>query len=193
MIMPTRSKVPPTNRRARRCAAFTLIELLIVIAILGLLVVAFLPDLVGAKQHAAEVTTQANLTRLGNGCESIERRNGFYPPDDFVDPAGKLQFKADNGVNTGIESLVAFLSQSAADGADLTDLGPKLTNTDKDENGAPLPLLGGRTDRPEVADEWLTPLAYFAKGSLAADKPQVVAPGGDDAQRLTAKPRRGAD
>ena len=102
------------------------------------------------------------MSRLAKGCETFARKRGYYPPDNFVDPEGKYKFKGDNGVNTGIESLVAFLSQSLASGADLSDLGEQLTNTDGDDNGAVLPLLS-RKGRVELADAWGMPLVYFSR------------------------------
>ena len=173
---------------------FTLIELLIVIAILGVLAAAFLPDLLGAKEAANEQTTLVNLQRLSEGCENFERKHGFYPPDDFHDPEGKLQLKSDNGTNTGIESLVAFLSQSLQDGQDLSDLAGRLVNTDGDTNDAMLPLLS-RRDRLEVADEWGMPIAYFSKtsASLGFDKPQQIGLPGGDGLRLAAKALRNQD
>ncbi len=177
----------PTHRED----GFTLIELLIVIAIIGTLVVAFLPDLLGAKEDAKVTATIGNLQRLSLGCESFERKHHYYPPDDLVDPEKKLSLKTDNGINTGIESLVVFLSQSPADGADLSDL--RLGNTDGDDNGAILPTLG-RKERLEIADEFDTPLCYFSKTTRTGgfDQPQSVAVGAGQPQ-LTAKARRNVD
>lgn len=176
----------------RPTAGFTLIELLIVVAIVGVLAAAFLPDLLGASEASRETATAANLERLATACRTFENKWGFYPPDDLEDPGErKLAFKGDNGVNTGIESLVAFLSQSRADGTDLGDL--PLVNTDGDEHDAELPLLG-RKARLEVADAWGMPLAYFSRTSrsLGFDKPQVVLPPGSD-QRVQVRPCTNAE
>jgi prepilin-type N-terminal cleavage/methylation domain-containing protein len=164
----------------RKSRGFTLIELLIVIAIVGALAAAFLPDLLNAKEGANDAATTARLTQLQAHCEKFQQKHHYYPPDDLQDPEGKLQFKSDNGTNTGIESLVAFLSQSQSDGQDLSSFGNHLTNTDSDDNGAKLPLLG-KSQRLEVADEWDTPLAYFSKTSTNGGfaKAQSIAVGPD--------------
>lgn len=167
---------------------FTLIELLIVISIIGLLAAVLLPNIVGTTQAAKEEATKALMLRLSLGCEDFLRDHGYFPPDDLKSPeaAGKTPWKTDNGQNTGIESLVAFLSQSRRDGIDLTDLGPKLINTDKDDHGAELPMLK-RKDRVEVADAWGLPLVYFSKFGM--EKQQSVTVQEGETQFVKAKKR----
>src|SRR5204862_7644006 len=100
---------------------FTLIELLIVISILGILAAVLLPQLLKTQEAAKEKSTEADMLQLETGVGAFERKHGITPPDDLqaFDPAVKTAWKADNGTNTGIESLVCFLSQSRTDGMEL--------------------------------------------------------------------------
>lgn len=172
-----------------RARGFTLIELLIVITILGLLAVALMPAVFGAGQTAKATATEADQLVLSQGCETWNRKRGYFPPDDLKssEAAIKTNWKVDNGTNTGIESLVAFLSQAeSVGGLDLTALSDRFTNTDDDQHGADLPLLH-RSDRIEMADAFGTPMAYFAKFGM--DKAQNTALPGKEAVPVKAKRR----
>lgn len=167
--------VSPTARSRR---GFTLIELLIVISILGILAAVLLPQIWGTSQAANGAATEANMLMLESGMKTFSRKHGIFPPDDLKSPetVGKADWKNDNGINTGIESLVCFLSQSRADGEDLADLSKRFTNTDNDDHGVDMPTLQ-RKDRLELADAWGTPLVYFGKFGMAKQATVAIAEG----------------
>lgn len=180
--------VSPTARSRR---GFTLIELLIVISILGILAAVLLPQIWGTSQAANGAATEANMLMLESGMKTFSRKHGIFPPDDLKSPetVGKADWKNDNGINTGIESLVCFLSQSTQSGLDLTSLAEQFSNTDDDDHGVELPLLKQRK-RLEIADHWKTPLVYFSKfGMERAQQVKLDAEG----DVVSVKARRRAD
>lgn len=59
---------------------FTLVEILIVIAIVSILVTIAIPHLVRAKMNAQEVAAQATLKAIAAACENYSAANsGIYP------------------------------------------------------------------------------------------------------------------
>jgi prepilin-type N-terminal cleavage/methylation domain-containing protein len=156
----------------REARGFTLIELLIVLGILGLLLVALLPNVLGASKRGEEAETEARLLFLHTAIEAFERRNGIYPSDDFVDPDNVVKAKPD-AINPGIESLIVFLHQKPTGSDTLAAHEDWLANTDKDQNSAEIPLLH-RTDKVEVVDAWGTPIAYFASHTGGYTRSQKI-------------------
>jgi len=65
----------------RRRAAFTLIEVLVVIAIIGILAVFVVPALSSAKRRALIANCQSNLRQIGMGVKMyLSDHDSFFPP-----------------------------------------------------------------------------------------------------------------
>jgi prepilin-type N-terminal cleavage/methylation domain-containing protein/prepilin-type processing-associated H-X9-DG protein len=68
------------KRGARAQAAFTLVELLVVIAVIAILAGMLLPTLSKAKYSARNAACRNNLRQLALGLNLYATANGFYPP-----------------------------------------------------------------------------------------------------------------
>jgi general secretion pathway protein G len=60
-------------------AGFTIIELLIVVAIIGILVAMAIPNLIGAIQRSRQSRTVADIRMISEGIEAYQVDNSFYP------------------------------------------------------------------------------------------------------------------
>lgn len=177
--------------RTTTSTGFTLIELLIVIAILGVLAAVLVPQLTSANHAASRTATEADMQSLATGIAAFERKHGLPPTDDLTSnvAAYKAVWKNDNGRNTGIESLVCFLSQSSGDGLDLDPMVDQLGNGDGDDHGIEIPRLKTK-ERKELLDHWKTPLCYFTKYGM--QKAQQVQ-SSTDSDVMTVKAMRRPD
>ena len=66
----------------RRSSAFTLIELLTVISIIGVLAALLFPVLKGVKRQQFIRNAQAEMAQLETAIERYKATYGFYPPDN---------------------------------------------------------------------------------------------------------------
>ena len=87
----TQSSFAATNRRASfssaRCVrrGFTLIEIIVVIAIVLVLAAILLPVFTGARETARTATCSNNLKQIGFAIDQyVQDSGGFYPDDDVA-------------------------------------------------------------------------------------------------------------
>jgi prepilin-type N-terminal cleavage/methylation domain-containing protein len=66
--------------RNRKAAAFTLVELLVVITIIGILIALLLPAVQAAREAARKSQCSNNLRQIGVAMLNFESRNGTFPP-----------------------------------------------------------------------------------------------------------------
>lgn len=93
----TEARKEPAMRRAgllRDSLGFTLVELLIVVAIIGILMGIMLPAIGGVKLKAQIKKAEADVKALAIGCRAYHTEYGFWP----VDPAGGGIWSNNNSV-----------------------------------------------------------------------------------------------
>ncbi len=71
------SKLRRINRSGRH--AFTLVELLLVITIIGILAAIVVPKMVGRSEQAREVAARADIASMKTALDAFEVDNGYYP------------------------------------------------------------------------------------------------------------------
>ena len=69
----------PKLTGARSARAFTLIELLLVLVILGILAAIVVPKFSGRTEQARQTAAQSQISTFGTALDAFEVDNGYYP------------------------------------------------------------------------------------------------------------------
>ena len=103
---------------SKTSSGFTLVEMLVVIAIIGILVGLTLPAIRGAIETARDAERKLEVERLSRGFEKYEQKYGDYPPDGSDINVIQRHFrKLFPRLHSDDNALLTALTSSTASGA----------------------------------------------------------------------------
>jgi len=143
--------------RPRAAAGFTLVEMLVVIAIIGVLAGLILVGVRAARRSAARSACEARIQALKSALQTYANDFGDYPPTSL---AG---LSRSPGKNEGIESLIHCLTTRQGESSPYFEPEKdELGNTDGDAQARNVAdsRLGG-AECLELLDPWGNPFVYY--------------------------------
>ena len=122
----------PNSRLQIRRRAFTLVEMLLVITIIGILAALVIPKMVGRSEQARQTAVRADLSSIKTALDAFEVDNGYYPkslPDLLQQPSNTKNWHGPYLENLpqdpwGNPYVYTFPGRHNANSYDLMSVGP---------------------------------------------------------------------
>lgn len=129
--MKIQTRNPKSEIRNRR-RAFTLVEMLLVITIIGILAALVIPKMVGRSEQARQAAAHADLSSIKTALDAYEVDNGFYPKslqDLIQQPSNAKNWHGPYLDNLPVDPwgnpyVYAFPGRHNPNGFDLSSVGP---------------------------------------------------------------------
>ena len=150
-----RQKAEVRRQKAEGRRAFTLVELLVVVAIIGLLVGILVPVVQKAFLQAEEAKTKSRIMAIHDACIQYQNDTGYYPGQQYIAHVG--QYDLPNLVWTGSQYLAKCLCPNLTEVQDPLKPPPPVylassreeVTTIKTDTGVPLPdSISDRASEP---------------------------------------------
>src|SRR6186997_779168 len=104
---------PPMNPTVRSRRGFTLIEVLVVIAIIAVLIGLLLPAVQNVREAARRIKCANNLKQIGMACQHHHDTYGKFPPGWVQSPFTVPQGEILQGGHGTFTFLLPYLEQEA--------------------------------------------------------------------------------
>lgn len=127
--------------------AFSLVELLVAVGIIGLLIALVLPAVQAARESARRAQCQSNLRQIGIAMSSYEALHGMFPPG-YLSQGGQISFDSLDYLS-GFARMLPQLEQQALFSSINTDL--------HGHDGPDAPVVENHTVRTALLGVFLCP------------------------------------
>lgn len=135
------SKGPKAAERSETQRGFTLLEMMVVIAIIGLIAALVVPQIMGHMDKARAKTTKLQIRELENAVDLFKLENGFYPArlEDLVVRPANVKTWPPNGYLKELPvdawgNAFVYLMPGTRGAYDITSYGADARPGGEDEN-----------------------------------------------------------